>query len=945
LRRRDKHKYQQPAYSQIERIAYLLLLIRSALTLKEILKAGIGIDLTADPAKPAWIGQERLAEAYSGIPGRVAISGNYAYVSTVMAGLQVVDIDKSRKYSGANPGESIVGSFDTVGQGFNQPLDIIVYKGGRAALTTTSGNLLVLDVNMPQYPQLITAYKPAGYTAWHADVAAEYTYTDEAGNSQVMDVAVTYGLNGKIYTVDLTDPYNIHNYGPVKNADGTDLLVFASDIKISKASGLAYLSTGNGVYVIDIKNPKDPKLLNFIMQTPTAPGSTTTSPLGSSTALVEKDGWVYLANPQKGLKVLDLDPIYLTLYCEEGEFVDAQGKPTVHIPCDHFYPALAKGGKGKTVMLLGYDANFHLANGQARVKLVRKEPDTVIVTADAFALPNCPNQGSLPCTGFKDGVAMFYVSVPNDFTGNVITLDFQSEIAPTGGTLQSSTLDINQRRVTLNVKNNSNVSLDQVLKGEAVFVYDDTSDVNRLGAYRDQTQDAKDENKRFYFVQELLNQVVPRKRNLDDPFNPGHAYSYMLINEDGNFGSDTYNQLVAFKDKDNFNLGVNDKVGPYPYDNNVDNTSDTFRKLMKDYNKRQTGNSWLIDGAPDDSWLYKIIDMNTLIGRDKRIPEPTVTTLTQDNADSLPNSAANNTRKDTALYELYKNIVERFVKKMIQEAERYAGTAHPGVGNEVLPVDNWVARTGQGPGQHGTPNGMSYCYGCKQTVDTFNDTIARWKAPPNGVYATIPDGYRGDINDNTGAIGATIDKKKWPGLYNTEINANSLDQPFYPHYWAGIDCSGFVNRLLKYAQESMNTNGSIINMNVPVQVGSGTANYTEETAMDWVGNNTFFNTDGISYSRPFNQVQQFIRRGDILNYNGDHVSTVYSDRPTSCTTNANGQTTCTYEIIHAYGGDTYKKIINGIEQRVFSRKVLVTPNDISTTISNPTGFGRIKLWD
>lgn len=83
-----------------------------------------------------------------------------------------------------------------------------------------------------------------------------------------------------------------------------------------------------------------------------------------------------------------------------------------------------------------------------------------------------------------------------------------------------------------------------------------------------------------------------------------------------------------------------------------------------------------------------------------------------------------------------------------------------------------------------------------------------------------------------------------------------------------------------------------------------------------------------------------IRRGDIIKYK-DHVSMVYSDRPTC---NDKGED-CKYQIIHAYGVNSYKKIINGDEQRIFSRKVLVTPNDISTTIKNPTGFGRIKLWD
>ena len=54
-------------------------------------------NLAADPANPPLIGQEILAEAYTGIPGRLDLSGNYAYVATAGAGVQVVDIDPVEK--------------------------------------------------------------------------------------------------------------------------------------------------------------------------------------------------------------------------------------------------------------------------------------------------------------------------------------------------------------------------------------------------------------------------------------------------------------------------------------------------------------------------------------------------------------------------------------------------------------------------------------------------------------------------------------------------------------------------------------------------------------------------------------------------------------------------------------------------------------------------------
>ena len=46
---------------------------------------------------------------------------------------------------------------------------------------------------------------------------------------------------------------------------------------------------------------------NIITQAPDAGGTMTS--LGWSPALAEKDGWVYLVNQQKGMRVLDLDPV------------------------------------------------------------------------------------------------------------------------------------------------------------------------------------------------------------------------------------------------------------------------------------------------------------------------------------------------------------------------------------------------------------------------------------------------------------------------------------------------------------------------------------------------------------------------------------------------------------------------------------------------------------
>jgi hypothetical protein len=152
-----------------------------------------------------------------------------------------VDIDASRVFDSAEPGKAIVGGFDTINyecdpaaseyaRGCGSPVDIDVFKGGKALLTTTKGYLLVLDVNMPQFPQLMTkftAQSPGanyGYkNARQAAVAEEYAFTEqETGDSRVIDLAVVSSAYpvGNVFTMDLSDPYNPTVLGSSKTSKG-----------------------------------------------------------------------------------------------------------------------------------------------------------------------------------------------------------------------------------------------------------------------------------------------------------------------------------------------------------------------------------------------------------------------------------------------------------------------------------------------------------------------------------------------------------------------------------------------------------------------------------------------------------------------------------------------------------------------------------------------------
>ncbi|MFA7405288.1 MAG: Ig-like domain-containing protein, partial [Pelobacteraceae bacterium] len=261
----------------------------------------------ANPQTPKKVGQEKLAAEYSGVPSRLAISGKYAYVATVMIGLQVVDIDiaKENVTTGRmSTGAAIVGVLDTQGDNNNQPWDIALYGTGRGLLTTSKGYLLTLDLSTPQAPQIMNSFHPTGYAASRVAVAAEYAYTDTDNSNRTMDLAVTSSPTGKINTVDVSDLYNPSVIGTAKNESGTDALAYANKITINKAAGLAFIATFNSVQIIDIKDPYNPKLLNEIKQLSTEGGSMI--PIGASYGIVEKDGWLYLADGKQGLKVIQL---------------------------------------------------------------------------------------------------------------------------------------------------------------------------------------------------------------------------------------------------------------------------------------------------------------------------------------------------------------------------------------------------------------------------------------------------------------------------------------------------------------------------------------------------------------------------------------------------------------------------------------------------------------
>jgi hypothetical protein len=162
---------------------------------------------------------------------------------------------------------------------------------------------------------------------------------------------------------------------------------------------------------------------------------------------------------------------------------------------------------------------------------------------------------------------------------------------------------------------------------------------------------------------------------------------------------------------------------------------------------------------------------------------------------------------------------------------------------------------------------------------------------------------------------------------------------YRPNFWAGIDCSGFVQRSINKADASGIPSAS---SQIPALLSSGS--YTQYSAYA-VGSFDLVHNSKYSYQMPYNAQNEAlslaaVRKGDLVGY-ARHVAIVHSDKP-ACVETQQGSN-CEYNIIHAYGDRRYDFSGNGFEEPgEFSRKVVLTRKNIG---SNPTGFGRLKLWN
>jgi len=495
-----------------------------------------------------------------------------------------------------------------------------------------------------------------------------------------------------------------------------------------------------------------------------------------------------------------------------------------------------------------------------------------------------------PEKAFENGKAQFQLSAPSSTApktgeGDTVGIDKIQ--------LKFTLLDVDVRILELvetwNVKNNSNTNLKEVLDGEAVFIYDISDDEHNIGHTENWNVD-DNAKKEFDVVQELFNQVVPRNRNVGDG-------NYALMDENGIFDFKAKRALELFKE--HFK---------------VDNTTggSDFQQLVKDYS------------FVDSSWANQIIGKKILMGKN-----------------AGDNQINGSTEDDTGLYELYENVVEVFIQKMINKGNEYA-------------QDTTAFKDRSGSNR----TGMSYSYGSNDSLQEYRSVATSETFGPSPYpnteapteYPTTPPSK--EYHDYRGDIGTLASGKQYAGLISGEFinwiqnhystcdcSCDEEDHHFFPQHWTGVDCSGFAMRIINAADPAITQNNGVppVITNIPniaeakYECNAGVRSYSNRLqVVDFFVSKHVKNIDlpGIGDDER-TRLLKLLKKGDLMHYD-DHISIVHSGRSSDA-----GH----YEIIHAYGVTPY--IFPGTTKRLFSRKVMVTRENIGI----PIGFGRIKLWN
>ncbi|WP_163340812.1 Ig-like domain-containing protein [Desulfopila sp. IMCC35008] len=738
------------------------------------------------------------------------------------------------------------------------------------------------------------------------------------------DLVFIGGRNGSFYIVDASEyivdasEESVFSYPELEreivvNEDGSRI----RSIAINPRDGLAYLSSSDGIKIIDISDPLDEKIPNYCGGGDSEKEECKALRLGYVEELSETDEYNYdkmalsedytkgflTSLTGDGFKAASLLPGRLYVDTYDSDFAD------LALNRDDYYPDLGK----KELKVRALDLYYEPGEGDIEVVEVTNQgmpTDLVKVT------PIRPE--------LIDGVALFNVEAPKfivdpeDSEKNKVKIHFRWK--------QNNTNFIYE----LNIRDNTITTIEDVLNGKAVFVAKanyrpESTGVGKTKRDKGTTLGENEEcavysdapkarykmgldKQKFDMLEEMLNQVLSRKYTSSQKHK-------RLLNEDGLFDELTQKGLKLFKTE--FNHLVN--FDEY----NSEAFSSTFSRIISDYPS-------VLESIGD--YTNKIVDRKTLVGD------------TYSESDIFVNDKVSTI--DTGLFELYDNVVKAYIENLIKKAEDYRDLAN--VRWYSRDNDNVISENSQGncEGLLDGKRSVGYSYGARNTKDEFIEYVTSTGAAPSTSAFNSSDTYkryRGHLdNDGVPVLldndGIPIVKTgmKWTGLLRDERNMPGINLHFEPRYWTGIDCSGLIYRCIEYAEahnEAKNDpswqhlEGNFPNL---YNLNAKKLYYIQNEIYDKDGKLEDYGTSRKVVR--LDNLKNQLHIGD-LRVSKDHVVMAYSD--------PGEYLKMPFYIIHASGQNRYRTGIAGTNSSKFGRKVVTTS---STLFIKGKKHSRIILW-
>lgn len=177
---------------------------------------------------------------------RIAVSGNYAYVTTVTKGLTVVDVS-----SPAAP--SVVANIPRSSFGNSSLRGVAALGASHVVVTSDQVNsLYVVDVSTPTSPSIVgnTTIIAGNFPGGGVAVSGQYAYT------------VTWGTADRFTAIDVSNPASPSVVGSITHAtnlnEAYDVAMYGSNYVV--VTQFDAILGGGRVAVVDVSNPTSPTI-------------------------------------------------------------------------------------------------------------------------------------------------------------------------------------------------------------------------------------------------------------------------------------------------------------------------------------------------------------------------------------------------------------------------------------------------------------------------------------------------------------------------------------------------------------------------------------------------------------------------------------------------------------------------------------------------------------